>query len=44
MIFTDQEIYEAVKNNLDRFPDGYIIKIDKATKNELVENTTGLKH
>ncbi len=33
-----KRINEAVKNNLERFPDGYIIEIDEKTKNELVEN------
>ena len=33
-----KRINEAVKNNLDRFPDGYIIEVDKNIKNELVEN------
>ena len=33
-----KRINEAVKNNPDRFPDGYIVEIDKDTKNELVEN------
>ena len=33
-----KRINEAVKNNPDRFPDGYIIEVDKDIKNELVEN------
>lgn len=33
-----KRINEAVKNNSDRFPDGYIIEIDKSKKIELVEN------
>ncbi len=33
-----KRINEAVKNNPDRFPDGYVIEIDKKTKHELVEN------
>ena len=33
-----KRINEAVKNNPDRFPDGYIIEVDKDKKNELVEN------
>lgn len=33
-----KRINEAVKNNIERFPDGYIFEIDKETKNELVEN------
>ncbi len=33
-----KRINEAVKNNSNRFPDGYIIEIDKQQKDELVEN------
>jgi hypothetical protein len=33
-----KRVNEAVKNNPDRFPIGYIIEIDKDTKNKLVEN------
>ncbi len=33
-----KRINEAVKNNPDRFPDGYFIEVNKETKNELVEN------
>ncbi len=33
-----KRINEAVKNNLERFPSGYVIHIDKNEKNELVEN------
>ena len=33
-----KRINEAVKNNIDRFPDGYVIELDKLQKNELVEN------
>ncbi len=33
-----KRINEAVKNNLERFPSGYVINIDKNEKNELVEN------
>ena len=33
-----KRINEAVKNNQDRFPGGYIIEVDKDIKNELVEN------
>jgi len=33
-----KRINEAVKNNSDRFPDGYIVEVDKNIKNELVEN------
>jgi len=33
-----KRINEAVKNNPDRFPDGYIIEVDEETKKELVEN------
>ena len=33
-----KRINEAVKNNLDRFPQGYIFELDKESKGELVEN------
>ena len=33
-----KRINEAVKNNPDRFPDGYIIEVDDSEKIELVEN------
>ena len=33
-----KRINEAVKNNKDRFPKGYVIEIDADSKNELVEN------
>ena len=33
-----KRINEAVKNNLDRFIEGYIIEVDKETKKQLVEN------
>ena len=33
-----KRINEAVKNNPDRFPEGYIIEVGEGTKNELVEN------
>lgn len=33
-----KRVNEAVKNNQDRFPSGYIIEVDRETKNELVEN------
>lgn len=33
-----KRINEAVKNNQDRFPAGYIIEVDRSIKNELVEN------
>jgi phage regulator Rha-like protein len=33
-----KRINEAVKNNKDRFPNGYIIEISNDTKKELVEN------
>ena len=33
-----KRINEAVKNNPDRFPDGYYFEVDKLTKNKLVEN------
>jgi len=33
-----KRINEAVKNNPDRFPAGYVIELDEDEKNELVEN------
>ena len=33
-----RDINKAVKNNLDKFPDGYILELDKLEKSELVEN------
>ena len=33
-----KRINEAVKNNPNRFPVGYIIEVDKTTKQQLVEN------
>jgi len=33
-----KRINEAVKNNPNRFPDGYYFEVDKLTKNKLVEN------
>ena len=33
-----KRINEAVKNNLDRFPSGYVIELNNDDKNELVEN------
>ena len=33
-----KDINKAVANNLDKFPDGYIIQLSKIEKNELVEN------
>jgi hypothetical protein len=33
-----KRINEAVKNNNDRFPNGYVIEVDRNLKNELVEN------
>lgn len=34
---TTKEINQAVSNNLDKFPDGYIIELTKEEKNELVK-------
>lgn len=42
-----RDINKAVKNNPDKFPDNYIIQLNKREKNELVENFhrfDGLKH
>jgi hypothetical protein len=33
-----RDINNAVANNLDKFPAGYILKLSKPEKNELVEN------
>lgn len=33
-----KRINEAVKNNPDKFPEGYILDLDESSKNELVEN------
>ncbi|MDR2729097.1 MAG: ORF6N domain-containing protein, partial [Chitinispirillales bacterium] len=33
-----KRVNEAVKNNPDKFPEGYIIVLDKEEKDELVEN------
>jgi phage regulator Rha-like protein len=33
-----KDINRAVKNNPDKFPDGYIIVVDEVEKNELVKN------
>jgi len=38
-----KRINEAVKNNPDRFPDGYILVLTKEEKGELVEISTGSK-
>ena len=32
-----KEINQAVSNNLDKFPDGYIIELSKEEKNEVVK-------
>ena len=34
----NREVNQAVLNNLDKFPDGYIIELTKEEKNELVKN------
>ena len=35
---TTRDVNKAVTNNPDKFPDGYIVKLNKAEKHELVEN------
>lgn len=35
---TTKEINQAVSNNPDKFPDGYVFEIDKNRKNELIKN------
>jgi len=42
-----KEVNQAVKNNQDKFPDGYIITVNKNEKCELVKNFdqfNSLKH
>lgn len=39
-----REINQAVKNNPKKFPDGYILKVDKTTKNELIKNFDRLEN
>ena len=42
-----KEVNKAVKNNPDKFPNGYILELTKAEKNELVKNFhrfSSLKH
>jgi hypothetical protein len=42
-----KEINQAVKNNPDKFPEGYLIEVDSECKNELVKNFdrfNNLKH
>ena len=36
-------VNEAVKNNPDKFPDGYIFELTKEEKNEVIENFDNLK-
>jgi len=33
-----REVNQAVKNNLDKFPEGYLIALTKAEKDELIKN------
>jgi len=35
---TTKEINQAVSNNLDKFPNGYVVELTKTEKNELVKN------
>ena len=37
-----REVNQAVKNNQDKFPDGYIIFLDKTEKDELIKNFDNL--
>jgi phage regulator Rha-like protein len=42
-----KDLMRAIKNNPDKFPDGYVFEIDNTTKNELVKNFhrfASLKH
>jgi len=36
-------INEAVKNNPDKFPEGYILELSKKEKQEVIENFDNLK-
>ena len=38
-----KRVNEAVKNNLDKFPQDYLFELDQDEKNELVENFDRLK-
>ncbi len=33
-----KQVNQAVKNNPEKFPDGYLVEVDSADKNELVKN------
>lgn len=33
-----KQVNQAVKNNPEKFPDGYLIELDSTEKNELVKN------
>ena len=37
-----REINQAVKNNLDKFPEGYIIELNKKEKEEVIKNFDNL--
>jgi hypothetical protein len=39
-----REINQAVKNNPEKFPDGYVLKIKEIAKNELVKNFDRFKN
>ena len=42
-----KHVNQAVRNNPDKFPDGYVISVEKEEKNELVKNFdrfNNLKH
>ncbi len=39
-----RDINKAVKNNPDKFPEGYVFELSKNEKNELVENFHHLNH
>lgn len=39
-----KRVNEAVKNNADKFPEGYIISLNQNEKTEVVENFDNLDH
>lgn len=39
-----KRVNEAVRNNPDKFPEGYLVSLQVSEKQELVEISTGSKH
>jgi len=39
-----KEVNQAVSNNLDKFPEGYILKLDKEAKDNVVKNFDHIKN